>query len=99
MDFDKMTYMDLLDKRQEINKAINAYDEREKKAVYTVSAFGKREHYEKPEDAAKYAIETINSELEYTEDLISLFDMGMELKITKYTQAEIDEFVHRADGN
>jgi len=99
MDFEKMTYMDLLEKRQEINKAINAYDDREKKEVYTVTALGEREHYEAVEDAAKYAIKTITSDLEDKEDLISLFDMGVELKITKYTQSEIDEFVHRAEGN
>ncbi len=94
-----MTYMDLLDKRQEINNAINAYDAREKKAVYTVSVFGEREHYENPKDAAKYAIDTINSEMKDDEDLVTLFDMGMELKITKYSQAEIDQFVNRAEGN
>ena len=93
MEYNKMTYLDLLDERLKINNAINEYDERLKQEVYTVKANGESEHYESPLEAANMAIETIQRELNDEEDLISLFEMGVELKTTKFNQAEIKEFV------
>lgn len=94
MKYNEMTYLDLLNTRQEINQAIKEYDDRQKIEVFSVREYGESKHYESVTEAANNAIEAIKSCLEDKNDLIALFNSGLELKTTKFTQAEVDSFVH-----